>query len=137
MGRGNQRNIFRAHIFQLLKNIRQALRRDRFTALCARNFVILTERTAQITARKKDRTAAVFKRDTRFFKGVQVIFCDMQPRNAACAYAARTIRATFHRTKGAIFQLFRPFAVHRNYYSMNKKIMQAALYMRLYILRKS
>ena len=47
----------------------------------------LTKRAMQITTRKKDRTAPLFKRNARLFKGVQIVFGNSQTRNAARAYA--------------------------------------------------
>jgi len=53
MGRGNERNIFRALVFQLFKDIRELGGGDRFAAFCAGNLVILAERAAKIAACKK------------------------------------------------------------------------------------
>ena len=128
MGRSDERNVLCAHSFQGFEDIRKLLRRDSLSALRARNLIVWTERATQITARKKDRTASVFEGNARFFKGVQIVFCDMQSRNAARPRIFQAVCAAFHGAKFAIFKQMLPFVRHNWYYTTNGKNLQACMY---------
>jgi hypothetical protein len=128
----HQRKVFRALIFELFEDIRKFLRSYRFAAFGSREFVVLAKHATKGTTCKEDCATAVFKRDTRLFKGVKVVFCDFERRDTTRAYAVKPIRAAFSRTKCAIF-----FVVDKNgheftqnnficvYYSTNAGILQA------------
>ena len=67
---GNEGNVFRPHILQLLENVGKLVRGNLFAPLRAGYFVVLTKGATEIAPAKKDSAAPFFKGNARFFKGV-------------------------------------------------------------------
>ena len=114
MAGGDEGDVLCAHVFQLFKNIRKLRWSDGFSSFGARNLVVLTKSATQIAPRKEDGAASLFKGNARLFKGVKVVFCNVQSAHAACANALCSVRAALYGTEFAVFQKL----IHTKYYNI-------------------
>ena len=92
-------DVFRAYLLQFLKNFGEFFWGNAFAARRSAYLIILAEHAPQIAPAEEHRAALAARREAGLLKGVQIVFGNGEPQNAAPPRAQLSVRPAAYGAK--------------------------------------